>query len=156
MVRTFEGNTESHFANFLNAVRSRKREELNAEILEGHQSTALCHIGNISWRLGKLAAAGELRDELTKLNLPSDALETLDRTTQHLRDNNVDLEKTKLTLASANCGAESASARRFLTTRKPTPFSRANTGSRLSCRPRDEGVGAKSPPLKRWASVDRP
>ena len=52
LVRTFEGKSESHFANFLKAVRSRKVTDLNADILEGHQSTALCHIGNISYRLG--------------------------------------------------------------------------------------------------------
>src|SRR5688572_14208863 len=46
LVRTFEGKSESHFANFLAAVRSRRREDLKAEILEGHQSSALCHIGN--------------------------------------------------------------------------------------------------------------
>ena len=42
-----------HFQNFINAVRSRKREELNAEILEGHLSAALCHLGNISYRFAK-------------------------------------------------------------------------------------------------------
>ncbi len=40
------------FENFINCVRSRKREELNADILEGHLSSALCHLGNISYRLG--------------------------------------------------------------------------------------------------------
>ena len=32
-------------------VRSRKQGELNADILEGHYSSALCHLGNISYRL---------------------------------------------------------------------------------------------------------
>lgn len=41
-----------HFRNFIDCVRSRKREELNAEILEGHRSTLLAHLGNISYRLG--------------------------------------------------------------------------------------------------------
>jgi predicted dehydrogenase len=41
------------FKNFLDCVRSRRREDLNAEILEGHLSSQLCHIGNISYRLGK-------------------------------------------------------------------------------------------------------
>lgn len=40
------------FENFINAVRSRKREEQHADILEGHLSSALCHLGNISYRLG--------------------------------------------------------------------------------------------------------
>jgi predicted dehydrogenase len=98
LVSTFEGKSTSHFANFLGAVRSRKREDLKAEILEGHQSTALCHTGNISWRLGRAATPSELREELGKLKVHENVLETLDRTLQHLRDNKIDPEKTKLTL----------------------------------------------------------
>lgn len=39
--------------NFIDCVRSRKREDLRAEILEGHRSTLLAHLGNISYRLGE-------------------------------------------------------------------------------------------------------
>jgi predicted dehydrogenase len=42
-----------HFANFISAVRSRKPEMLNAEIEEGHQSTVLAHLANISYRVGR-------------------------------------------------------------------------------------------------------
>jgi predicted dehydrogenase len=42
-----------HFANFIDAVRSRKRETLNAEIEEGAISTTLVHLANISYRLGR-------------------------------------------------------------------------------------------------------
>jgi len=42
-----------HFRNFIDAVRSRKREDLNADILEGHLSAAHCHLANISYRLGR-------------------------------------------------------------------------------------------------------
>lgn len=42
-----------HIRNFLDAVRSRKRDSLNQEIASGHISTAMCHAGNISWRTGK-------------------------------------------------------------------------------------------------------
>jgi len=42
-----------HFRNFIDCIRSRKREELHAEILEGHQSALLAHLGNISYRLGE-------------------------------------------------------------------------------------------------------
>jgi len=45
-----EGN---NWANFIAAVRSRKREDLNAEIEEGHLSSLLIHIANISYRLGR-------------------------------------------------------------------------------------------------------
>lgn len=41
------------FGNFINCVRSRKRENLAADILEGHLSSALCHLGNASYRLAK-------------------------------------------------------------------------------------------------------
>jgi predicted dehydrogenase len=43
----------SHFQNFIECVRSRKRENLNCEILEGHMSTSLCHLGNIAFRTGR-------------------------------------------------------------------------------------------------------
>jgi predicted dehydrogenase len=42
-----------HTRNFLDAVKSRKREELNQEIASGHVTSVLCHAGNIAWRTGK-------------------------------------------------------------------------------------------------------
>ena len=42
-----------HFLNFVEAVRSRMRETLRAEIEEGAASTVLVHLGNISYRLGR-------------------------------------------------------------------------------------------------------
>lgn len=44
---------QAHIRNFLDAVRSRRRESLNQEIYSGHVSTIMCHAGNISWRTGK-------------------------------------------------------------------------------------------------------
>jgi predicted dehydrogenase len=99
LVRTFTGKTESHFANFLKAVRSRKTSDLNADILEGHQSTALCHIGNISYRLGQPASTGEIVNQLDQLK-DETAFETFQRTRQHLAENEIDLEKNKLTLGA--------------------------------------------------------
>ena len=43
----------SHFQNFIDCVRSRKREDLNCDIEQGHLSTALCHLANISFRTGR-------------------------------------------------------------------------------------------------------
>ncbi len=40
-----------HYANFIAAMRSRKREDLTAEIIEGHRSAMLVHIANIAYRL---------------------------------------------------------------------------------------------------------
>jgi predicted dehydrogenase len=42
-----------HFANFINAVRSRRREDLTAEIEEGAISTTLVHLANISYKVGR-------------------------------------------------------------------------------------------------------
>lgn len=41
------------FGNFIDAVRSRKVADLNADVLEGHYSSALCHLSNISMRMGQ-------------------------------------------------------------------------------------------------------
>jgi predicted dehydrogenase len=42
-----------HYQNFIEAVRSRKRESLNSEIEEGAISTVLVHLANISYRVGR-------------------------------------------------------------------------------------------------------
>lgn len=44
---------DEHWGNFMSAVRSRKREQLNAEIEEGALSCNLMHLANISYRLGR-------------------------------------------------------------------------------------------------------
>jgi predicted dehydrogenase len=43
----------NHFANFIEAVRSRNRELLLAEIEEGHLSSALCHLANVAYCVGR-------------------------------------------------------------------------------------------------------
>ncbi len=44
---------ENHFANFIDCVRSRKKEDLNAPVEEGHISCTLVHLANVSYRLGR-------------------------------------------------------------------------------------------------------
>lgn len=85
-----------HFGNFIAAVKSRKTADLNAEILEGHYSSALCHLANISYRMGepvpfnpKTKAFGDNKD----------AYETLARLEEHLSDgNSLKLAETKYQL----------------------------------------------------------
>ncbi|MBN1909481.1 MAG: Gfo/Idh/MocA family oxidoreductase [Pirellulales bacterium] len=43
------------FGSFLGALQSGKQEDINATILDGHFSSACCHLGNIAYRLGKPA-----------------------------------------------------------------------------------------------------
>jgi predicted dehydrogenase len=42
-----------HYANFIKAVKSRDAKILNADIEQGHLSSAFCHLGNIAYRLGR-------------------------------------------------------------------------------------------------------
>ncbi len=94
-VHEFSGGGD-HYGNFLKAVRSRKHEELNADILQGHLSSALCHLGNISYRLGTQMSVDELRERLQSLSSQEHLLETYERFTNHLKDNNLDLKTTQL------------------------------------------------------------
>jgi predicted dehydrogenase len=43
----------SHFENFIQAMRSRKVEDLHCDIFEGHLSTSLAQLATISYRLGR-------------------------------------------------------------------------------------------------------
>jgi predicted dehydrogenase len=58
-IQEFKGGGD-HFANFLKAVKSRKHTDLAADIEQGHLSSALCHLGNVSYRLGKVASTEEV------------------------------------------------------------------------------------------------
>ncbi len=46
-------NRGGPFGSFINAVRSHSVDDLNADVLEGHYSSALCHLANVSYRLGQ-------------------------------------------------------------------------------------------------------
>jgi len=68
--------TEDPFVNFIECVRSRRVEDVNCEIEEAHLSAAMCHIANISYRLGGVELAfdpvrerftGYMADDANKL-----------------------------------------------------------------------------------------
>jgi hypothetical protein len=46
-------DTGNNWANFVDALRSRKHADLNAPIEEGAISTTLVHLANISYRVGR-------------------------------------------------------------------------------------------------------
>ncbi len=48
-----KADIEYHFANFLESMRSRNPEDLNADIEQGHMSTSMMLIGNIAYRTGR-------------------------------------------------------------------------------------------------------
>jgi predicted dehydrogenase len=87
----------SHYANFLQAVRSRKTADLHGKILDGHISSALCHTANIAYRLGKKFPPGEIAE---KIKGNQDAKDSFDRLTTHLAANKIDLTTEQLTFGT--------------------------------------------------------
>jgi hypothetical protein len=92
MVTLFAGGGD-HFGNFLDAVRSRRHEDLYADIEQGHLSSALCHLGNISYRLGSPVAMAEVTGRLGDRYHAADDFE---RFAKHLAANGVPADSTKI------------------------------------------------------------
>lgn len=82
----------NHHENWIKAIRSHKSSDLNGDILEGHISSALCHIGNISYRLGSLITPEKFKDTL---QFNSALQEVSERLSKHLEANKIDLNKEK-------------------------------------------------------------
>jgi predicted dehydrogenase len=91
VIKKFGGGGD-HFGNFVQAVRNRKMEDLHAEILEGHLSSALCHLGNVSYRLGKPQPFSK---HSKSFGDDKAAYETLARMEEHLKSNSVPLDQTE-------------------------------------------------------------
>ena len=129
-IEDYKGEGEAvHHANFIKAVRSRKVEDLTADILEGHLSSALCHLGNISYLLGEKVSASEARQQLSKLESQDDLQETFDRTAAHLEANGVKVDGIQMQfgqLLSLNPATETfvgnAQADAMLTREYRAPF----------------------------------
>ena len=85
----------AHLSAFLAGVRSRKAGDLAAEALEGHRSTACCHMANVSHRLGKQSSPEAIRVAVTGSAEMADAFE---RCREYLRENGVNLDATPATL----------------------------------------------------------
>ncbi|NLY01481.1 MAG: Gfo/Idh/MocA family oxidoreductase [Rhodopirellula sp.] len=92
------GPALDHFGSFLEAVRTRNREALSAEVEGGHVSTSLIHVANISHRLGRPASPKEIQEALEARKTHPYAMEMLEEICQYLRDRQIDLEKTPLAL----------------------------------------------------------
>lgn len=86
-VREFSGRA-NHFESFLQAVRSRKVCDVTADIEEGHLSSALCHMGNASYRLGDLVPADGLKERLSPLELSSKVRHAIKQALRHVGNKN--------------------------------------------------------------------
>ncbi len=93
IARFHGGGDELHFGNFVEAVLKRDPKKLNADILQGHRSSALCHLGNISYRLGDLVTGVEASERLAS---DKEGLETFQRLSEHLAANMVMIEHAKI------------------------------------------------------------
>jgi len=115
-------------ANFIHALRTNKRSDLKTDILEGHLSTSICHMGNISYQTGQRQPVEVLMDRIR-------SNENLHRVFEdmrvHLSKHGVDLEKEQiiigrgLTMDSRNerfTGKNSELANLFLKDSYREPF----------------------------------
>jgi predicted dehydrogenase len=117
---------DGHFGNFIAAVRSRKVDDLNADILEGHYSAALCHLANLSYRLGQDVPFSK---PANAFGADKDAYETFGRMEEHLKENGVALDGQnyrlgrKLTFdAATESFIDDADANQLLTRHYRAPF----------------------------------
>ena len=97
-IQSWKGGAD-HYANFLDAVSTNDQSKLNAPILEGHLSSALCHTGGLSHQLGEKATLSDVESALSK---ESDIFkDSFGRLKQHLVANGVKLgEGSELTLGA--------------------------------------------------------
>jgi hypothetical protein len=89
------GTDQLHFANFVAGVRSRNPADLHLDIEQGHVSSAIAHLGNVSWQLGEVVPPG------TNPGLASGdehVRETFATLESHLAANGVDFAATPLKL----------------------------------------------------------
>ncbi|TWT35842.1 Inositol 2-dehydrogenase [Posidoniimonas corsicana] len=95
LLKRFPGDGGAgHYANWVEAVRSRNNEGLRAELAVGVRSANLCHLANLAFRSGQPASVEEVK---SRVGQRGDALETIDAIAAHLKANNVDLDRNRLT-----------------------------------------------------------
>jgi predicted dehydrogenase len=82
---------------FIAAVRSRKTADLATDILEGHRSASICHMGNLSIQCGGAQTFAQAANDLHD-NAPAAA--ALERMSRHLSSNGIDPAQTPLTVGA--------------------------------------------------------
>jgi predicted dehydrogenase len=99
LIKEFKGGGD-HYGNFVEAVRSRRSQDLSSDAFQGHLSAALAHLANISYYLGEKnhVSVSEARAVLENVKSRDNNVLTLNRTIRHLEDNGVDLEKYPMSM----------------------------------------------------------
>ena len=89
-VSTFPGKQESHHANFLDAIVQKNPDLARGDLDEAILSSDLCHLGNISYRLGDMAADEDIARRLQMLDVPQFVLDRLQAQRENLTQNGLD------------------------------------------------------------------
>ena len=99
VIKNWKGELKP-FRNFLDAVEAQDASLLNAPILEGHISSALCHMGGLSHQLGEKATGEEI---VAAMESESDWFkDSYARLARHLKVNGIEIETEKtLTLGAS-------------------------------------------------------
>jgi predicted dehydrogenase len=116
------------FGSWLHAIRTRKVEDLNADVEIGHLSSALCHLANISYRLGERVP---FNGKSKTLGDNREVVETFLNLQQNIKGVGVKLEETTYQLGRVLAidpkrerftGEGAAAANELLTRRYRKPF----------------------------------
>lgn len=91
------GSYQAHFANFVKAIKSRDYKDLHLDIEDGHLSSALAHLGNVSYQMGKSVPGGTRPSLMAEEKYVAETLESFE---EHLKENNVDFNQTKFYLGA--------------------------------------------------------
>lgn len=95
-IRQFAGDGGSHHtANFIQALRDRKPELLKGPIEEGQVSSAACHLGNFSYRLGRPETLEGILEAVGDIEQAGEAVRSLHK---HLLANGVDTGRHRMAL----------------------------------------------------------
>jgi predicted dehydrogenase len=95
VIKQWENTGDDPQGAFIKAVRSGKRSDLRNDILDGHLSTALSHMGNISYRVGQQSSPEEIREAIKDND---DLQEIYERLQKHLAKHNLSLNESQATI----------------------------------------------------------
>jgi len=96
-IRKFSGNGgKGHIANFIEAVKQRKRSILKADVLQGHYSSSWCELANVAYKTG-----GEFsKDQALEVNRSlSSWSELIDQANERLMTHGISLEDPGIKLS---------------------------------------------------------
>lgn len=127
LIKEFRGSA-NHFQNFLDAVKADDPGLLNAPVLDGHLSSAMCHLGNISCNLGEERPLADIEAPYGTSEAGADAY---GRMLAHLEANGLSAGDTRIHVgpnlrfdvaAERFSGPQAAAANGMLTREYRDPF----------------------------------